>query len=130
MSRYTIPLHAAPHLALVVGWDAPLQTYFAQVFDSTVPSDAETDCVLWIGDDPTQPMTSVAALQAHLEYQIPAHITLALRKDALQAHTRSPLQHIMAELFAQAKDSAIRPPHAPPPRQPARCMRGPASPNE
>ena len=57
MSRHTIR-HA--HLEMVVGWDAPLQTFFAQVRDTTQPEDEAM--VLWVGTAPHE-IATVAALQ-------------------------------------------------------------------
>jgi len=63
MSRYSFP---AQHqgLTVVVGWDNPLATFFAEVFDSSIEEDAEA-YVLWIGTAP-QALPTVAALQAQL----------------------------------------------------------------
>ena len=47
MSRYTIAaLH--PQHTCVVGYDPPLGTFFAQVWDQTIPA-AEEQMVLWVG---------------------------------------------------------------------------------
>jgi hypothetical protein len=47
MSRYTIAaLH--PQHTCVVGYDPPLGTFFAQVWDQTIPA-AEEQLVLWVG---------------------------------------------------------------------------------
>ena len=50
MSRYEIP-GREPHLRLVVGWDRPLRTYFAQVWDERLPEvELEEDAIrLWVG---------------------------------------------------------------------------------
>ena len=39
MSRYTIPAQD-PALSIIVGWDNPLQTFFAQAFDPSVEDEA------------------------------------------------------------------------------------------
>lgn len=49
MSRYTIS--EDEHLEVVVGWDPPLATFFAQEYDPTVPDD-ENDCVWSCGHTP------------------------------------------------------------------------------
>src|SRR5262245_55082868 len=47
MSRYMIA-QDDPHLTVTVGWDNPLQTFFASVVDDRIP-EGEDDCVLWLG---------------------------------------------------------------------------------
>ena len=50
MNRYSIPaLHLG--LTVIVGWDNPLVTFFAQVFDPLIEEDEEA-CLLWIGTVP------------------------------------------------------------------------------
>ena len=63
MSRYRIPPQQ-PGLTAIVGWDNPLQTLFAQVFDPSIEDD-EAACLLWIGTAP-EAIPTVAALQAQL----------------------------------------------------------------
>jgi hypothetical protein len=48
MSRYPIPAYD-PNYFVVVGWDAPLTTFFAQVEDLTI-DDKQAALLLWIGD--------------------------------------------------------------------------------
>ena len=49
---------------MVVGWDNPLATFFAQVCDPSIEDEDEA-CVLWLGTAP-QVMPTVATLQAQL----------------------------------------------------------------
>jgi hypothetical protein len=63
MSRYSIPAQQ-PGLTVIVGWDNPLQTLFAQVFDPS-SEDEEDAYLLWIGTT-LQEITTGAALQAQL----------------------------------------------------------------
>ena len=63
MSRYSIPPQQ-PGLTVTVGWDNPLGTFFAQVFDPSIEEDADA-CLLWIGTAPAA-IPTVAALQAQL----------------------------------------------------------------
>ncbi len=51
-SRRTIPSHK-PGLAVIVGWDNPMSTYFAQVTPTSEDVDDE-DLVLWIGTRPEE----------------------------------------------------------------------------
>ena len=50
MSRYPFPAQD-PCFTVVVGWDNPLATFFAQVFDPSIDDDDEA-YVLWIGAAP------------------------------------------------------------------------------
>src|SRR5262249_7200752 len=63
MSRYPIP-GRDPRLTVVIGWDNPLATLFAQVFDPALEDDEEAD-LLWIGTRP-QEIPTIEALQAQL----------------------------------------------------------------
>lgn len=47
MSRYEIPSRF-PHLTVAVGWDDALQTFYAQVDDTTLPAEAD-QCIVWLG---------------------------------------------------------------------------------
>ena len=63
MSRYSIAAQQ-PGLTVTVGWDNPLGTLFAQVFDPSIEEDADA-CLLWIGTAPGA-IPTVAVLQAQL----------------------------------------------------------------
>lgn len=64
MSRHEL---TAPGLEAVIGWDAPLNTFFAQVWDRTKDEDDPAAELLWVGcmpgeiRDPRQVMNAVAA---------------------------------------------------------------------
>jgi hypothetical protein len=49
MSRHTI---TTDKVEAVLGWDPPLCTFFAQVWDLTVDEDDPTAELLWIGCNP------------------------------------------------------------------------------
>lgn len=51
MSRRNITAKQ-PHIEVVVGWDPPLATYFAQVHDQRQDEDA--DLIAWVGVTPFQ----------------------------------------------------------------------------
>lgn len=50
MSRYRIP-HPNPAYEVIVGWDNPLQTFFCQVIDESVPMH-EDHVLYWQGTTP------------------------------------------------------------------------------
>jgi hypothetical protein len=90
MSRYSIPAQDSD-LTVIVGWDNPLLTFFAQVFNASIEDDDEA-CVRWIGTAP-QAISSVAALQAQLVgwATIPADIVDRLLRDQHAATPPTPL---------------------------------------
>ena len=91
MSRYNIPSQN-PALTIIIGWDNPLQTFFAQAFDPSVEDEAEAD-LLWIGTA-LQEIPTVAALQAQLTgwATIPPTIVDRLMRDQQAATLPTPLQ--------------------------------------
>jgi hypothetical protein len=91
MSRYSFPAQD-PGLTVIVGWDNPLTTFFAQAFDPSVEDEAEAD-LLWIGTAPRE-IPTVAALQAQLTgwATIPPAIVACLTRDQQAATPPTPLQ--------------------------------------
>ena len=98
MSRYSIPAQQ-PGLTVTVGWDNPLCTFFAQVFDPSIEDD-EAACLLWIGTAP-EAIPTVAALQVQLVgwATIPADIVDRLRRDQHAATPSTPLQRWAHQLL-------------------------------
>ena len=98
MSRYRIPAQD-PGLTVIVGWDHPLVTFFAQVFDPSIEEDAEA-CLLWIGTAP-EAIPTVAALQAQLVgwATIQADIVDRLLRDQHAATPPTPLQRWAHQLL-------------------------------
>ena len=98
MSRYSIRTQD-PHFTAVVGWDNPLVTFFAQVFDPSIEEDAEA-CLLWIGTAP-EAIPTVAALQAQLTgwAAIPPDIADRLVRDQQNATPPTPLQGWVHQLL-------------------------------
>ena len=104
MSRYSIPAQD-PDLTVIVGWDNPLVTFFAQVFDPSIEEDAEA-CLLWIGTAP-EALPTVAALQAQLVgwATIPADIVGHLLRDQQTATPPTPLQQWAHQLLHDAGET-------------------------
>jgi hypothetical protein len=98
MSRYSIPAQD-PALTVIVGWDNPLMTFFAQVFNPSIADDDEA-CVLWIGAAP-EAIPTVAALQAQLAgwATMPVDIVDRLRRDQHAATPPTPLQRWAHQLL-------------------------------
>jgi hypothetical protein len=103
MSRYAIPPDDQ-RFQVIVGWDAPLTTFFAQVFVTTVEAEEDdTACVLWVGDD-VQAITTVAALQDALQgyATMSPDIVARLQHDQATTPPRSPLQERMLQWLCDA----------------------------
>jgi hypothetical protein len=86
-------------LTVIVGWDNPLVTFFAQVFDLSIEDDVE-GCLLWIGTA-FQEIPTVAALQARLAgwATIPPDIVNRLTRDQQAATPPTPLQQWAYQLL-------------------------------
>ena len=98
MSRYHFPAHD-PRFTVVVGWDNPLATFFAQVFDPSI-DDEDDAYVLWLGTAP-QAISTVAALQAQLAScaTIPAALVAQLTREQQAATPPTPLQRWARQLL-------------------------------
>ena len=99
MSRYAIPA-AHPPYAVIVGWDDPLETYFAHVFDTTMDADDNAAWVLWEGAA-LRAIPTVDALQNRLQAYatIPPEVVAQLHQDSANPRPRSPLQERMVQYF-------------------------------
>ncbi|MDR7103875.1 hypothetical protein [Croceicoccus sp. BE223] len=47
---------------VTIGWDRPLQTFFAQVFFATDEEPEEGEALIWIGTEPGELLTAEAAI--------------------------------------------------------------------
>src|SRR3546814_12462045 len=61
MSRHILtPRPGQPEIvAIVVGWDRPLQTFFAQVFARTEAEPDGGEATIWVGTVPGEPATKL-----------------------------------------------------------------------
>lgn len=91
MSRHDLqPRADQPHvLRAVIGWDQPLQTFFAQVFYSTEDEPEEGEALIWIGTEPGELLTPEAAI-AIVE---PHAIIPAALADRLTTDMRATIGH-------------------------------------
>ena len=80
MSRYSVEAKDPEKFTVIIGWDRPLQTYFAQVIRKD--SDRDWDMHLWSGCNPRE-LNTVAELQdAVRKYaEIPQETQSALQRD-------------------------------------------------
>jgi hypothetical protein len=84
---------------VVVGWDNPLATFFAQVVDPSL-DDEDDAYVLWLGTAP-QAIPTVAALQAQLAgwATLPAALVAQLTREQQAATPPTPLQRWVLQLL-------------------------------
>lgn len=95
-SRYHFPGLKPNHL-ISVGWDAPLTTFFAQVFDSSSNDD---EPILWLGLEPMQIPTLEMLVKELAEVAtIPPDILQHLEQDHDQPWSPSPLQLLNRKLY-------------------------------
>jgi len=83
MSRYLLkPKAGSAAISAVVGWDRPLQTFFAQVFTPTEDEPEEGEATVWLGTEPGELPTPEAAIAVVAPYaQIPATLAADLEDD-------------------------------------------------
>jgi hypothetical protein len=99
MSRYIIPAHEARY-HVVVGWDAPLATFFGEVWDPTKDEDDDAACLLWAGAA-LGALPTVEALHTCLEpfATIPHAVSAQLQQDCATTPPRSPLQERLLQMM-------------------------------
>lgn len=81
MSRHHL-VAVDPAHEVVVGWDRPLRTFFAQVTNVIADEDSDARTVLWIGggrEEVPNPATAVHAVAPYAA--VPADLVQTLRSD-------------------------------------------------
>lgn len=84
MSRYELtPRDDQPEIIqVVVGWDRPLQTFFAQVFTRTEAEPEEGEATIWLGTEPGELPTPEAAITVVAPYaEVPDTLAARLEND-------------------------------------------------
>lgn len=92
MSRYQIETQP---FTVIVGWDNPLQTLFAQVWDPKLKDDDDDDggCIFWVGTHPGSIRTVSDLAQVISGYAIlPRDIMSQLEQDQRRSKPPTPLQ--------------------------------------
>jgi len=92
MSRYEVPTRNEQY-AVVVGWDPPLDTFFAQVFDHTHGRE-DDDPVFEIGQRRGEVPTVAALGEALAAYAILS----AVLQDQLETDSRVPREPVAPEI--------------------------------
>lgn len=86
MSRYELkPRGGQPDIIqAVIGWDRPLQTFFAQVFTRTEAEPEEGEATIWLGTEPGELPTPDAAIAVVAPYvEVPDSLAARLDEDML-----------------------------------------------
>ena len=95
MSRYTFAGHR-PELSIVVGWDNPLRSYFAQVWEGGGPPKGELR--LWVGIGPDRVLTVETLAWLLAPYgNIPERVVSQLEDDQDRRHEPRPLQRALTQ---------------------------------
>ncbi|TWA81552.1 hypothetical protein FBY14_12444 [Azospirillum brasilense] len=92
MSRYEVTTHYPAGVSCIVGWDNPLQTYFAQVERVMSDPDSEPDFMLWIGCSASECLDTAQLADAIAPWaSLPADIAekLELERDTSHSPTRT-----------------------------------------
>lgn len=95
MSRYPIE-SPRPDRDIIVGWDPPLGTFFAQEYRTDVPADEE-DMAWWVGYIPNE-LPSLETLRAKLserEIVLDDETAAKLKADSDAEWTPGPLQRML-----------------------------------
>lgn len=102
MSRYHIPGYT-PGLTIHVGWDNPLQTFFAQVVDHEIDNEEES-MLVWVGTDLCDVPTLAALLDRLAAWAVlPPEVMGQLTRDQAAATPPTSLQQAMGQLLAKEK---------------------------
>ena len=96
MSRYRIP---SDRFDIWVGWDRPMQTFFAQVWPVAESGEREDDPILWVGLEHDE-IQSLDVLQDHLRpyVRIPDEVAFNLNVDFATSEPRTALQDLMRRI--------------------------------
>ena len=95
MSRYTFEGNR-PALSIVVGWDNPLKTYFAQVWDGGGLE--KGDLKLWVGAGADKVPTPEALAELVAPYgDIPAEVLAQLEEDYEVRRAPTLLQSLLSK---------------------------------
>jgi hypothetical protein len=87
MSRHEVPAKPANPKVIrgTVGWDRPLQTFFAQVFALSDEEGEGEEAIVWVGSFPGELPTAAAALAVIAPYcEIPDGLAATLETDKLK----------------------------------------------
>lgn len=100
MSRHQIPAYCVRH-TIFVGWDSPLQTYFAVIEDGAIP-DHQNPVIFQVGQSPHE-ITSPEKLCASINEYASLHPNTLRRlvEDRQNSPPPSALQRAMIDLIGK-----------------------------
>jgi len=108
MSRHDIP-GLDPGLIVTVGWDNPMQSFFATVVRNPDPDDDEAETLLWVGQTQREILTPEALALPLAPYAALSDATIAqLRQDWIAMLDRGPSELQRAALRSIAAMSSKR----------------------
>ena len=103
MSRYAIPALQSTH-AVIVGYDQPLRTFFANVEDLILDPEYHDPYIFQVGQRLRDVPTVEALATALAPYAVlPLDVLRQLRADQRVPYQRSALQERMVQFFAHQR---------------------------
>ena len=103
MSRYTLN-PVLPQHEIIVGWDAPLNTFFGIIKDTSITDEEQNNIICWIGGDYDVVKTTQELKEKVSNYaRIPDKLIEQLQRDRDQLWTPGP-----AQLFFQKMKDNIK----------------------
>lgn len=103
MSRHI--LKSDSNIITFVGWDNPLQTFFAQTYKNY--NQPEEELIWWVGDKFSEFSTPGKFVQKLEQsgFEIAYGVYELLKKDFSERKELSPLQQFMKEMFDKVQDN-------------------------
>ena len=93
MSRHEVKSFNTEQFTVIVGWDNPLQTYFAQVWDSRLQDEDDKGGVFWVGTHPGSVRSVSDLAQVISGYAaLPEDTKAQLERDRSESEPPTPLQ--------------------------------------
>ncbi len=101
MSRYNIPART-PQYSVAVGWDNPMQTFFALVSDLNEMIEDES-YIVWLGGTPGE-VTNIEKVEEAIQpyADLPPDVKNNMLRDYEARTEPTPLQRLGARLFREA----------------------------
>lgn len=103
MSRYNIYSTSDPDLDGAIGWDAPMSTFFLQIFKLSNDPECDDVPVIIMGDkyDEYKSLTQILEVAESFDFTINQHLINQLLSDMAQPYELSPIQQLIREIATQ-----------------------------
>ena len=107
MSRHEVNAFETGQFTVIVGWDNPLQTYFAQVWDAELKDEIDGGCVFWVGTHPGSVRSVRDLAQVMSVYALlPEDLATELEQEKAASKPPTPLQQwVSSRLKSESIDN-------------------------